>query len=168
MRISIVVVIDKKSCGIGFRNTIPWMGKIPRDMKRFRELTTGHPVVMGRKTYASMGHALPLRTNVVLSRSRVLTLSDAKVVNSITEAFAWCNTMPGGNEVFVVGGALVYKEALPFTERMYMTIVNAPFICDVYFPPYHKEEWETIAEECIAPDDKNLFPLHFMTLQRKS
>lgn len=168
MRISIIVVMDEKTRGIGFQGAIPWIGNVPRDMKRFKELTTGHPVIMGRKTYASMGRALPNRTNIVLSSDRNLTLPDALVVHSLERALVLAQTAEGNDEVFIIGGAEVYGHALQYTERMYLTLIDTPFTCDTYFPAYRKEEWGIVADELIAPDDKNLFPLHFVTLQRKS
>ncbi|MDO8520755.1 MAG: dihydrofolate reductase [bacterium] len=167
MRISIIVVMDEKTGGIGFQGAIPWMGKVPSDMKRFKELTTGHPVIMGRKTYASMGHALPNRTNIVLSSDRNLTLPDAIVIHSLEHALVLSQTAEGNDEVFIIGGAEVYGHALQYAERMYLTLVGAPFTCDTYFPAYRKEEWTTVADELIAPDEKNLFPLHFVMLQKK-
>lgn len=167
MRISIIVVIDQEG-GIGFHNTIPWMGKVPKDMKHFKALTTGHPVIMGHNTYASMGRALPNRTNIVLSRGRTLALPDALVVRSLPEALATCNGLPGDDEVFVIGGRAVYQAALPLAERMYLTQVDAVFTCDVHFPAYVPGDWDVVSDEYVSRDDKNLFPLRLLTLQRKA
>lgn len=166
MRISIIVVIDQEG-GIGFKNTIPWMGKVPRDMKHFRELTTGHPVIMGHNTYMSMGKALPGRTNIVLSSDKILVLPDAFVAHSLPEALAASKGLPGDDEVFIIGGSEVYKAALPLAERMYLTQVDTVFTCDVFFPAYAKEDWDVVSEEWVPRDEKNLFPLHFVTLERK-
>jgi dihydrofolate reductase len=165
MRISIIVVIDKDG-GIGYRNTVPWMGKVPRDMKHFRALTMGHPVIMGRNTYIAMGAALPGRTNIVLSTDKTLTLPDARVVHSPEEALDVCHGVSGNDEVFVIGGAQIYEVFIPMTERMYITEVKTPFTCDTYFPDYAKEDWEMIGDELFAPNDKNLFPVRFVTLQK--
>ena len=166
MRISIIAVMDEKTGGIGYHDVIPWMSKAPRDMKHFKKLTTGHPVIMGRKTYVSMGRALPERTNIVLSSDRNLTLHDAEVAHSLERALVLCETAVGNDEVFIIGGAEVYAYALQYAERMYLTLLDAPFPCDTFFPAYNTAEWDIIADESFTPDDKNLFPLRFVTLQK--
>lgn len=167
MNITLIVAMDHNR-GIGFQNTIPWMGKIPSDMRHFRETTTGHPVVMGRNTYLSMGKALKNRTNIVLSNSPLFTASDAVVAPSLCEALKHASDAPGRDEVFIIGGTQTYKTALPFADKIIMTIVEDQFETDTHFPEIDMSKWTTESEQRLPTDEKDLFSLHLITLVRKT
>lgn len=145
--ISIIAVIGKNR-ELGKDNHLLW--HIPGDLKRFRALTTGHPVIMGRKTFESIGHALPGRTNFVISRS--MNRSDVTVVSSLDEAFKKAQSAPGGEEQFVIGGSQIYAQAIGRADRLYLTVVDARAPdADVFFPDYSRFT-RVISEE---PQEEN-------------
>lgn len=115
---------------IGRAGAIPW--DIPADRRRFRELTLGHPVIMGRRTFESIGRPLPGRTNIILARQPEYQAAGCLVTPSLAEALAAC---AGAEEVFVCGGEKVYQEALPLASRIYLTIVHRNYAGDTFFPP---------------------------------
>ncbi len=149
-RINIIAAIGEGNRVIGDKGKLPW--NIPEDLKRFRALTTGHPIIMGRNTFLSIGRALPERTNIVLSDA---PWSDAPkgivVANSLEDALEKAKRSPGGDEVFVIGGGMVYREALPYADTLYLTLIHANFDGDAFFPEYessfsrvrHREERES-------------------------
>ncbi len=167
MNITLIVAMDSNR-GIGFQNTIPWMGKITADMEHFRKKTTGHPVIMGRNTYLSIGRALPNRANIVLSNLLSFMTTDAQIVHSFPEALELAMTKPGSEKIFVIGGAQVYNVALPYANQVIITFVDGQFEADTYFPKINMNEWSTESEEHTQVDEKNLFPLRFLTLKRKT
>ena len=127
MNITLIVAMDRNK-GIGYQNTIPWMGKIPSDMKHFRETTTGHPVIMGKNTYLSMGSALPNRTNIVLSRSmKQEEHTDIQIASTFDKALELASTAPGRDEVFVIGGAQVYSDTLTHADKLIITFIDEVF-----------------------------------------
>jgi dihydrofolate reductase len=131
-RISIIAAIGKNR-ELGRKNELVWA--ISADLKRFKQLTTGHPIIMGRKTYESIGRPLPDRTNIVITRS-LDPIPGCVVVHSIEEALQVANA-EDEEEIFVIGGAEIFAQALPFTDRLYMTLVNAEDpTADVFFPAY--------------------------------
>lgn len=157
-----------KNRGIGFQNTIPWMGKIPSDMKHFKETTTEHPIIMGRNTYLSMGEkALPNRTNIILSTSSEFTTRDARIAHSFEGALEIASASPGAEDIFVIGGAQVYNAALIKADRLLITLIDAEFETDTYFPEIDMTTWFTENEQLIQ-NECDLFPLHFLTLKRKT
>lgn len=129
---SIVVAIDKNR-GIGYKNELLY--KIPGDLKRFRRITLGHPVIMGYKTYQSIGHPLSKRTNIVLSRNKELKISGVYVFNNLEEAIDFAKSKDK-DEVFIIGGASIYKQAISLADRLYLTIINDQKQADTYFPKY--------------------------------
>jgi dihydrofolate reductase len=131
-----IVVATGKNQEIGKKNGLLW--HIPEELKHFKELTMGHPIIMGRKTYESIGRPLPGRTNIVLSRQRTSGVRKAvREARSLTEAFRIAERNTGGNEIFVIGGASVFRQALPFADKLYLTIVEAEFPeADAFFPDY--------------------------------
>lgn len=167
MNITLVVAMDKNR-GIGFQNTIPWMGKIPSDMKHFRETTTGHPIIMGKNTYLSMGKkVLPNRTNIILSTSLNLTATDVAIARSFEEAVELAKVSPGAEQIFVIGGAQVYGRALAIADQLIITLIDGEFKADTYFPEIDMTEWFVENEQHIQ-NEKDQFPLHFLTLKRKT
>lgn len=132
--ISAIAAIGKNR-EIGKNNELLW--KIPEDTKYFRDTTSGHPVIMGRKTWESMhSRALPNRTNIVVTRNPDFKAEGAIAVTSVESAIAQAKGHPGDDEIFIIGGAEIYKLALPLTDRLYITMVNGTFDADAFFPEY--------------------------------
>jgi len=159
MIVSDVVAISENHV-IGKDNKLLWY--LPRDLKHFKDITTGHAIIMGRKTYDSVGKPLPKRRNIIVTRQDI-TIEGCEVVNSIEAALALC---AGEEEVFIVGGAEIYKLALHLTNRIYLTIVHKNFDGDSFFPEINKQEWKEVLREDHQPDEKNSLPYSFITLER--
>jgi dihydrofolate reductase len=136
---------------IGRDNALPW--RLPGDLKRFRALTTGHAVIMGRRTYESLGRPLPGRTNIVLSRNAALSCAGATVVSSLADALRF---VPEGADAFVIGGAEIYRLALPRADRLVLTEVHASFAGDVRFPEYDRAAFVERAREVCADEASGL------------
>jgi len=159
MIVSAVVAIAENHA-IGKNNQLLW--HLPNDLKHFRLITTGHTVIMGRKTYESVGKPLPNRRNIIITRQQI-EIAGCEVVSSIEEALALC---AAEQEVFIVGGAEIYKLAMPLTDRIYLTIVHQSFEADAFFPEISKTEWTEAQQEDYAADEKNTIPYSFITLNR--
>lgn len=144
------------------------MGKIPSDMKHFREVTTGHPVIMGKNTYLSMSKALKDRKNIVLSNSPDFTPSDVTVVSTFCDALREASNAPGRDEIFIIGGAQVYRTALPFADKIIITLLDGEFMTDTYFPEIDMNKWTTLSEERFPENERDEFRLHLVTLVRKT
>jgi dihydrofolate reductase len=144
MRVSLIAALAKNRV-IGNGNKLPW--HLPEDLKRFKAITMGHPVVMGRRTFESIGRALPGRLNVVVSRKpHAGTMGTVAWSKSIDEALERASQAPGGEEVFVIGGAEIYKLALPRADRLYLTLIGHDVEGDAYFP-----EWSGFQETKSEP-----------------
>jgi dihydrofolate reductase len=159
MIVTIVVAIAE-NYAIGKNNQLLW--HMPADLKHFKNITTGHTVIMGRKTYDSVGKPLPNRRNIIVTRQEI-KIEGCQVVNSIEEALALCADQ---QEVFIVGGAEIYKLAMSKTDRIYLTIIHHSFDADTLFPEIDYMEWKETAREDHQPDEKNKFPYSFITLER--
>jgi len=159
MTVSQVVAISENHV-IGKDNKLLWY--LPNDLKHFKEITTGHTVIMGRKTYESVGKPLPRRRNIIITR-QAITIDGCEVVNSIEAALALCRDE---DEVFIVGGAEIYKQSMHLTDRIYLTIVHKDFEGDSFFPEIKKTEWKEVFREDHKPDEKNLIPYSFITYER--
>ncbi len=159
MTISIVVAIAANNA-IGKDNQLLW--RLPNDLKHFKEITSGHTIIMGRKTYDSVGKPLPNRRNIIITRQNI-TIEGCEVVNSLDAALALCADEP---EVFIVGGAEIYKQAMHVTDRINLTIVHQNFDGDTYFPEIKKDEWKETDREDHQIDEKHQFPYSFITLER--
>mgnify|MGYP001610807394 CR=1 FL=1 len=144
-RISIIAAIGRKR-ELGKGNDLLW--KIPDDLKRFRELTKGHPIIMGRKTYESLPiRPLPHRTNIVVTRDQEYKSQTFITAASIEEAIAKAQDAPGAEEIFVIGGGQIYAAALPHTDRLYLTTIDAEAPeADVFFPAYENDFTRIISE----------------------
>lgn len=147
---------------IGRGNALPW--RLPRDMRRFKELTMGHAVVMGRTTYETLEGALPGRRNIVLSRSPELRCEGAEVVATLDEALGLA---ADDDEVFVAGGAEVYRAALPRADRLYLTVVHTEVSGDTFFPPFDESEWVLRADERHERDERHAYAFSFRTYERR-
>jgi dihydrofolate reductase len=145
---------------IGRDNTIPW--RLPADLRYFRKQTLGKPVVMGRKTYESIGKALPGRDNYILSQ-QAGTIPGCILLREPAQVLA----LPQP-EIMVIGGSELYKLFLPHASRLYLTWVWAEIDGDAYFPYINFREWEELSRESHAPDDVNLYPYSFVVLQRNA
>ena len=153
---------------IGRHNTLPW--RLPVDMKHFRELTTGHPVLMGRKTFESLGRPLPNRTNIVITTDRRYAPQGSLVAHSLDEALALAapHVPPNDPVVFVIGGENLYAQMLPRADRLYVTLVEAEIEGDARFPEFDLEAWRETQRIAHPADDKNPYPCVFLTLERKT
>jgi len=160
MIISAVVAIAENNA-IGKNNQLLW--RLPNDLKHFKAITSGHTVIMGRKTYDSVGKPLPNRRNIVITRQNI-SIEGCEVVASVAEALALCRAE---QEVFIVGGAEIYQLAMPLTDRIYLTIVHQAFDADAYFPQLDITEWAETEREEHGTDEKHAIPYSFITLQRR-
>ena len=142
-RISIIVA-HSRNMAIGKANTLIW--RLPDDLKRFKKLTTGHPIIMGRKTYESIGRPLPERTNIVTTRDATLEIPGCIVAHSAIEAIEKAKEVER-EEIFIIGGAQIYKESLFLADRLYVTKVDMDVDGDTFFPEYSKVFTKKISEE---------------------
>lgn len=170
-RLSVIAAIARNRV-IGNNNAIPW--HLPQDLKRFKELTLGHPLIMGRKTYESIGRLLPGRTSIIITRRGGYEVPGALIVKSIGEALGVCSQTKSGegenlaqvNECFVIGGADIFQQMLPLCERLYMTEIQRDFEGDAYFPEFDRNDWREVSREEHVDDDG--LEYHFLTLDRKA
>jgi dihydrofolate reductase len=139
--VSLIVAVANNNV-IGLNNTLPW--HLPEDLKRFRALTTGHHIIMGRKTYESLNRLLPDRTTVIVTRNPDYRVEGAVIAHSLEAAIAQCQQ---DDEVFIIGGAELYKEALLMADKLYMTQIELEVPGDAYFPPFDMAAWERVSYE---------------------
>ena len=166
MIISLIGAMDRNR-GIGYQNDLPWKGKVPADMKHFREVTTGHTICMGRKTFDAIGKPLPNRNNIVLTRDPHWQSIGVTTSNFYKHAFEDA-AASGETEFFVIGGQTLFEQmlALRKIDRMYLTLIDGVFPADKYFPEWKTDEWKEVFRETISPDEKNCHGLTFLTLDR--
>ena len=158
--ISIIVAIAKNGV-IGDKNTLLW--HLREDMIHFRTITSGHPVVMGRKTYDSIGRPLPKRTNVVITRDTELQIEGCTMAHSLTEAVEMFDS---SEEVFIIGGAQIYNQAMPLADRLYQTIIDKEYEGDSSFPEIDYNSWRQISCEKFERGEEFEYPFSFITLER--
>jgi dihydrofolate reductase len=159
-RVALIAAVARNGI-IGAGNRLPW--HLPEDLSRFRTLTSGHTVIMGRKTWESIGKPLPNRQNIVVSRQLGLRLDGASVAHSIDEALAMA-VRP--DPVFVIGGEALYRSALPLAVLLYLTEIERDFHGDARFPTFERAEWREIAREARQPASGEGFAYHFATYER--
>ncbi|MCD8186305.1 MAG: dihydrofolate reductase [Rikenellaceae bacterium] len=159
--VSIIVAIAQNGI-IGSDNRLIW--HISEDLKRFKAITSGHPVIMGRKTYESLGRPLPNRLNVVISRNPDYSGEGITVTDSLEKAIG---LFPADQEIFVIGGAEVYRQALPLADRLYLTEVCADYTGDTAFPSWNRQEWELISQERYDKGEKFEHPFCFLNFIHK-
>ncbi|WP_256012404.1 dihydrofolate reductase [Desertivirga xinjiangensis] len=159
--ISAVVVVDANN-GIGKENKL--LVHFPADLKRFKNITTGHSIVMGRKTFDSMGRALPNRRNIVISRQADLVTEGAEIARSLEEALNLCRDE---DEVFIIGGAEIFKQAFAITDRIYLTRIHKSFEADTFFPDISNRSWREAERTDFQPDEKTPFSYSFITYQKR-
>lgn len=171
MIISIIAGIGKNN-ELGKGNRLLW--DLPRDMKHFRETTKGHTVIMGRKTFESIGRPLPHRRNIVITRDNTYMKDGIEVVNSLDEALRLASLEQGKGfeenqeevEVFIVGGAEIYKQAIEKADRLYITRVHGEFDADTYFPIIDLNIWREIKKEHFDKDSENNFSMDFIIYKK--
>lgn len=162
MSISIIVAIAENHA-IGRNNELLW--HISEDLKRFKRITSGHRVIMGRNTYLSLPiRPLPGRTNIVISDIPGEKFEGCVMVNSIGQALEICQT---DEENFVIGGGMIYKQFLQHANKLYITRVYKSFVADTFFPEFNDDEWEEIERETHGPDSENDFEYAFIVYRRK-
>lgn len=157
--LTLIAAVARNSV-IGRDNALPW--KLPEDLKRFKALTTGHPIVMGRKTWESLGRPLPGRHNIVITRDVAYRAEGATVVGSLPEALKAAGDTA---ELFVIGGAEIYRLALPLANRLQLTEIDADFDGDTVFPTFAQSDWKETARERHHSDAAG-FDYAFVTYQR--
>jgi dihydrofolate reductase len=155
--ISLVVAMARNNV-IGRNNGLPWQ-RLPEDLKHFKAVTLGKPVLMGRKTFESIGKPLPGRINLVLTRDRDWTADGVVVVHSLTEALT-------GDELSGIGGAEIYRLLLPLARRIHLTRIDADIPGDTLFPPLDYSQWVETGRREFATDDRNAYNMTFVTLER--
>ena len=162
MRISIIVAMASNRA-IGLNNKMPW--HLSADLKKFKEITMGSPILMGRKTYESIGRPLPGRDNIIISRNSAYTQQGCLVFNSIENAISACHQY---DEIFIIGGASFYEAMLPKANCLYLTQINKTFEADTFFPLINKEDWKEIARDDVTNDPSVDFSYSFLTLERSA
>jgi dihydrofolate reductase len=162
MKISIIAAIAANGT-IGKNNKLIW--HLPADLKHFRELTLGKPIIMGRKTFEAIGKPLPGRRNIIISRDPLRSCPTCDFYPSLEKALAATSNC---QEVMIIGGADIYKLALPIAQKMYLTLVHHEFAGDTHFPKWNKEDWEEIERTDFTADEKNNYAFSFVTLQSKN
>lgn len=159
-RISLIVAMAKNRV-IGTGNRIPW--HLPNELKLFKSLTMGHHIVMGRRTYESINRLLPGRTTVIVTRQRDYKVPGAVVAHSVEKALAACK---GDDEIFVIGGADIFRETLPVADRIYLTTVDAEPEGDTFMPELDMSEWRETSAQSFVPDDKHAHAYRFAVYER--
>ncbi len=162
-KISAIVAIDKNNC-IGKDNEIPWY--LPADLKYFKNTTIDHPVIMGRKSFESIGRPLPKRTNIVITSNPFFIANGILIADSIDEALNMALS-ENSDEIFIVGGGKIYQQTQDIWDRVYLTEVDIETEGDTFFPELDPEVWREISRESYEADDKNPFKYHFVVLERK-
>lgn len=161
MIISIISAIAQNYV-IGDKNRLLW--HLPADMQHFREMTMGKPVIMGRKTFESIGKPLPGRENIIVTGETNYKPKGCKIAHSIDEAI---NLVKDQKEVMIIGGASLYKQMLPRADKLYLTLVHQEFTGDAYFPKFNWGEWDQIERVDHKADQNNSYSYSFVILQRK-
>lgn len=160
--ISLIVAMDKNN-GIGYKNDLPWY--LPNDLQHFKKTTTDKVVVMGRKTFESIGKPLPGRKNVVLTRDKNYKADKVSIIHSLDDIFK-LNDENRFGELFVIGGAELFNEMLPFASRMYVTKIDHIFKSDTFFPEFNRDEWIITQMNKGKKDDRNNYDYYFFQYDR--
>lgn len=160
--ISIIVAIAEKNA-IGKNNDL--LCHLPNDLKRFKKITTGHKIIMGRNTFVSLPvKPLPNRTSIVISHTKEDNFNDCLMAYSIDEAVNLCGK---DEECFVIGGGMIYTQFLPIADRLYLTKIHHEFDADIFFPEINYADWQLIEDEKIEADEKNPYSFSYLTYERK-
>ncbi|MDF1655406.1 MAG: type 3 dihydrofolate reductase [Coxiellaceae bacterium] len=146
---------------IGLKGDMPW--HMPEDLKHFKNMTAGKTVIMGRKTFDSIGKPLPKRRNIVISRQADLVIDGCDVFNDLQQAIASCDAQ---EDIMIVGGSTLYEQALPFADRLYLTFIDADVEGDTFFPAWDSDEWQLVDRMECSADKENPYDYQFVTLER--
>lgn len=160
--ISLIWAMDENRV-IGYHNQLPW--RLPEDLKFFKRVTMGHPIMMGRKTYESIGRPLPGRENIVITRDEAYHPDGCTVMNSIEKFQGFAEEKE--EEIFVIGGAEIFKEVLPYADKLYLTMIHHQFEGDTFFPVFDIDKWELESREIGPKDEKNPYDYEFLIYKRK-
>lgn len=166
--LSLIVAVAENGV-IGKDDAMPW--HLSTDLKRFKALTLSKPVIMGRKTWDSIGRPLPGRLNIVMTRDEHFKAEGAVIVHSFAEAQALACKEAEKNsidEVFVIGGSEIFRQALPFADRMYVTEILAVVDGDTFFPAFDHEEWHTVSSQMVPAGEKDSYPTRYIVYERYS
>ncbi len=164
-----IIVAQADNRVIGINNNLPW--HLPEDLRYFKQVTMGKPIIMGRKTFESIGRPLPGRTNIVVSRDPAYQPDNVRVVNSLDAARDLAESVcmiDGCSEAMVIGGAQIYEQALPLADRLYLTQVHAEVAGDAWFPEFHPGDWAEIGREDFSAEGHNPYDYSFIVLKRIS
>ena len=163
--ITLIAALSKNRV-IGVDGRLPW--KLPEDLKFFKETTAGHPIIMGRKTFESIGRPLPRRTNIVLSRDRKWSASGVLIAPHLTLAWELAQGAEGASEVFVIGGAQIYKEAMPSADRLLLTEVDLEISGDAFFPLWDATQFERQQSDSPRMDPESGIQYRFVTYLKRA
>lgn len=158
---TIVVAMGEKN-EIGFENQLLW--HLPKDLKHFKEITSGHPVIMGRKTYESIGKPLPNRTNIVISRKTDWFEEGILIVGSIKEAVKFAKKID--EDIFIIGGGKIYEQTMEIVDKLEVTLVKVDLEADTFFPKIDSKVWKKTEEICHEKDEKNQYDFCFQTYEK--
>lgn len=165
MIISLILAMDE-DCGIGRENQIPW--HLSADLQRFKRITMGHCIIMGRKTYESIGHTLPGRTSIVITRNKNFQSPEGILcVDSLGKALRSAQKL-GETEAFIIGGGEIFEQSLPLADQIYLTQVHTHAQADVFFNQLDADEWQVSEEKFLPANDKNQYDSTFTLLKRKN
>lgn len=162
--ISFIVAMDRNHV-IGSNNQMPW--HLPNDLRFFKETTTGNTIVMGRKTFESIGRVLPNRKHIVITKSTTDFPNEVEVVHDI-ETIVKLSEDNNEEELFVIGGGNIFKQLLPYADKLYVTLINETFEGDVFFPVISMEEWEEVSREKGIQNERNPYEYYFIQYVRKT
>ncbi len=168
MALSLIVAIAKNRV-IGHQNKMPW--HLPAELQYFKRITMGHPIIMGRKTFESIGRPLPGRQNIVVTRNAEFSAAGVDVVHSVDAAIAISSSAANSDTsaqagAFIIGGATLYAEALAYADKLYITEVDAAPEGDTFFPALNQREWVETSRERREADDTNIFAVEYVVLNR--
>lgn len=158
-----IIVAAAQNNAIGNKNGLLW--HMPEDLKFFKKTTSGHMVIMGRKTFESVGKPLPNRRNIIITRQKDYKIDGVEVVHSLDEALALCDRK---EENFILGGAEIYTLAMDKVDRIYFTLIYGEFEADAFFPPILQDLWNLVSESYHNADEKNPYDYNFMIYERKN
>jgi dihydrofolate reductase len=161
MKLSLIAAVSRNNV-IGKDNKMPW--HLPADLQFFKTTTLGKPIIMGRKTWESLGRILPGRRHIVVTRNKDYTAEGVEIIHSTDAALKQASNV---DEAVIIGGAHLYEEMLPLTDRLYLTEIDAEFEGDTFFPEWNKEVWEVVSSETHPADEKNSFPYRFVVYDRR-
>lgn len=161
--ISLLLAMDRNHV-IGSHNDLPW--HLPEDLRYFKEKTMGNTIIMGRKTFTSIGKALPKRRNVVITRKNIEFPEEVEVIHDLETVKKWNDDHPD-EEFFIIGGGEIFKQALSFADHLYITWIDEEFDGDVYFPKFSLEEWSLASKVKGVKDEKNPYDYYYLVYNRK-